>query len=595
MNEVIFPNDFLYKGDYFSIFSKTNESLLFLKTESSQKLQEIDLKINTLTKYPFPNQNFINESFILSLEIIGKRLIDDFLLKKSNFFKYFCDICRTPLSLCEKNHKIPVLNQFCSELCSLCQKSKIFSKCSFELNHITPHLCGSPHKCLQKCSTSGYCDILRDFTSGTIKAKKNDCIIQIPSNLLQHEGTHVCNDKNDKIHYCGRECRQCLNVCVRPFHAQIGLCSTDHGFMRKVFWKSKNPLFRSFSNHFLDNISDSLNKNILNQENAEINVTCAEACMLLGRGHLHSLKCNNLCVVYPIFYQHLEADKTFDYMNCKDYFERHLNFQQPIQRKEFEFCGFACGNGAHSKNDPHFCQEKLFHKPGDFKKYRLCSEDGHVFDCENHNKGIKNALHIVVFVDSNKMDQWREWANKGLNEILEKYEEGVYLSMVMGTIEPTIILNRVLLNSQNFIKQDESSSNLALNFDLSFKICLSDFKKKFPSDFLVFVIVSFGIQSVSGSSLIQIKDILFTNDFEVLTYGSNSDNMKKIADLSKKGRYLLKNDQWNIGVYNLRGSVKAKCSYFDGFYLDEHEDKPQSSRMGRPHVLKKKKKKHEDS
>ena len=275
------------------------------------------------------------------------------------------------------------------------------------------HLCGSYHKCKEKCENDGFCDIIsyvkseeqidkkfKTKSGDTIdyklircqELKRKECKVEIPPNELSHLGKeHSC--KSPK-HYCGFQCKQCEYFCNNLYgHKDVHKCYHGNIKNSSIYISdatSKNP--------FAIINKDNRNYRLTEGEKAEI-FTCDDYCKQQGQGHIHFYESDKEINSNEV---KLERKNMYNFLykcNCSYFWKNILKFDGDFNKREeeiFNLCDWKCKYSTHEI--PEYCQLKLWHKPVVQIPKKTRGKwvfNGHLFKC-NHPKGI----YSIILIDS---------------------------------------------------------------------------------------------------------------------------------------------------------------------------------------------------
>ncbi|PVF98358.1 hypothetical protein CPB86DRAFT_758529 [Serendipita vermifera] len=287
---------------------------------------------------------------------------------------------------CQIIQRCPHKCQLCGALCStpdhFHQKDAI-------------HLCGREHSCPQLCEMRGICEIdmapreteaqflgkhsVFQYTKFTQVARRLPCAIRIPSNMLQHGGSHCHSIKGTKTHYCEEKCKQCGYYCTLPSVHDEARHKTKHGSMVNAEWVVEGD----------DEVSLDLQGRKYATGDSGGPMLCSMVCKAQGR-HVHVATCRSedrdYCSGPGI--EHIK-EKVLDWTS-HEHFWASIGFEDPYndkERLEFALCDQLCGGEEHSVGGTEsYCTLPLFHAPAcaeDTPPNGHISYDGHAFTCRN--------------------------------------------------------------------------------------------------------------------------------------------------------------------------------------------------------------------
>ena len=486
--------------------------------------------------------------------------------------------------------------QSCIEQCKMCQERGGNSKCTKNHKHTNDekeqnHQCSESHTCKSLCENEGVCNIKTECGiekpckengwkyQTSQRGEKLSCAIKIRPNEIAHKEKHKCSI-NENLHQCGKMCKQCLYLCQNAVH-KLGLCKTNHGTMGNTFLKTitdKNIELKQLDKKF-EKFDEELTA--YGKVNG-FDLTCMENCVIFGRGHTH-----------PI----IKEDNTFEYMSCKEYFENFLKFEQISDNNEYNLCGFKCAHPSHqTKNEVKYCLKSVLHEPfknSDQNIGNNCfiSKDGHIFDCSDHIKFIKDNLHLIAFLDaSGSMDSKNllpekknmflnnvygtvlECFNLIVNQLTKKYGDKIYLSHINFTENCKMLVKREKAYENMII--DKKINDYFEKGGTSFNTALKEaikLLKEYKNDMLVLMFLSDGQDKADDKILEDLKKVLleFESNIIVIGVGVDDKELQKIAKTGEnKGIYKTVRDNFDLKQF-LLNDIFSSIGYAGcGFYVE---------------------------
>eukprot|EP00923_Selenidium_pygospionis_P009905 GHVN01017089.1.p1 GENE.GHVN01017089.1~~GHVN01017089.1.p1 ORF type:complete len:1080 (-),score=119.94 GHVN01017089.1:183-3422(-) len=319
---------------------------------------------------------------------------------------------------CVESHDVYHAHHSCSQNQCIheCEIASCHQKCHKDHFHSfeqmdSQHTCGRSHPCIFECEDEGICKVTSQLKTTTAKfvglldsfdyvchteqnGCKLPCCIPIPAGCFTHEGPHRHTEDPNAVHYCDRQCPNCLYYCTEPYKHR-GLHNCTHGNMRSEgLWLASNKSHFSIGQH----------------KYAQFESAKAESCDMFcrgqGRGHVHVGICVQNCSIHANNFRHIE--NAFDFgAKCELDESTHrghwavMGWRDPCSAQEqqrFSMCGANCGvhDDAEDKHDDaHFCQEAVFHSSSSASGKSWC-KDGHVFSCSQK----KRHHHHVLIIDA---------------------------------------------------------------------------------------------------------------------------------------------------------------------------------------------------